>query len=84
MVFDVLETIDGFADVGLPNKYRLYRRSQHDYWRHKGTWNTVFNNQKNYKFKLANPESNTYKNKNSLLLPNAYGARYVFDNYSIR
>ena len=79
---DVLETIDGFADVGLSISIDCIE-DQHDYWRHKGTWNTVFNNLKEFhKFKLANPKAVRTKIRTAISWPNAYAARDVFDNLS--
>lgn len=79
---DVLETIDGFADVSLAISIDCIK-DQHDYWRHKGTWNTVFNNLKEvYKFKLNNPENIRTTIRTAIGWPNSYAAKDVFDNLS--
>lgn len=79
---NVLETIDGFAEVGLSISIDCVGE-QHDYWRHKGTWDKVLSNLKEFhKFKLANPKSVFTKIRTAISWPNAYGARYVFDNLS--
>ena len=79
---NVLETIDGFAEVGLSISIDCIGE-QHDYWRHKGTWDKVLSNLKEFhKFKLANPKSVFTKRRTAISWPNAYGARYVFDNLS--
>ena len=64
---NVLETIDGFADVGLSISIDCVGE-QHDYWRHKGTWDKVLSNLKEFhKFKLANPKSVRTKIRLSLI-----------------
>lgn len=79
---DVLETIDGFADVSLAISIDCIK-DQHDYWRHKGTWNTVFNNLKEvHKFKLNNPENIRTTIRTAIGWPNSYAAKDVFDNLS--
>ena len=49
----MLETIDGFAEVGLSISIDCIGE-QHDYWRHKGTWDKVQKIKRVYKFKQAN------------------------------
>lgn len=79
---DVLETIDGFTNVTIAISIDCIE-DQHDYWRHKGTWNTVFNNLKEvHKFKLNNPEYIHTTIRTAISWPNSYAARYVFDNLS--
>lgn len=80
--YDVFETVSGFADVSLSISIDCIK-DQHDYWRHKGTWNTVFNNLKEfYKFKQTNPELIHTAIRTAISWPNAYAAKYVFDNLS--
>ena len=80
--YDVFETVSGFHDVDIAISIDCIK-DQHDYWRHKGTWNTVFNNLKEFhKFKQTDPESIHTTIRTAISWPNAYAARYVFDNLS--
>lgn len=79
---NVIDMIDGFQSVGLSISIDCIG-DQHNYWRHKGTWDTVFSNLKEfYKFKQANPDSVNTRIRTAISWPNSYAARYVFDNLS--
>jgi len=79
---NVLDMIDGFKNVGLSISVDCVGE-QHNYWRHKGTWDKVFANLKEfYKFKQANPDSVQTRIRTAISWPTAYAARYVFDNLS--
>jgi len=78
---NLLELFEGFRNVQIAISIDA-TGDQHDYWRHKGTWNIVWKNIREIEKWAHSQNGANMKIRTAIAWPNAYAARKTFDIFA--